>query len=72
MGEGFAEPGRPTLMGDLLSLLAAVLWGATTVLIRATALKSAAPEKTLLYQLRSPACCCRRSRSWWASRASST
>jgi drug/metabolite transporter (DMT)-like permease len=51
MGEGFAEPGQPTLAGDLLSLLAAVLWGATTVLIRATTLRSAAPEKTLLYQL---------------------
>jgi drug/metabolite transporter (DMT)-like permease len=51
VGESFTEPGRPTLRGDLLCLLAAVLWGATTVLIRATALKSAAPEKTLLYQL---------------------
>ena len=39
MGEGLAAPGRPTLMGDLLSLLAAVLWGATTVFVRATALK---------------------------------
>src|SRR4029079_16133105 len=38
MGEGFAAPGRPTLMGDLLSLLAAVLWGATTVFVRSTAL----------------------------------
>jgi drug/metabolite transporter (DMT)-like permease len=51
VGESFAVPGRPTLTGDLLCLLAAVLWGATTVLIRTTALKSAAPEKTLLYQL---------------------
>jgi drug/metabolite transporter (DMT)-like permease len=51
MSEGFLEPGRPTLMGDLLCLLAAMLWGATTVLVRATALKSAAPEKMLLYQL---------------------
>ena len=51
VGESFTEPGRPTLRGDLLCLLAAVLWGATTVLIRTTALKSAAPEKTLLYQL---------------------
>lgn len=51
MREGLFEPGRPTLTGDLLCLLAAVLWGATTVLIRATALRSAAPEKTLLYQL---------------------
>jgi drug/metabolite transporter (DMT)-like permease len=51
VGESFTVPGRPTLAGDLLCLLAAVLWGATTVLIRTTALKSAAPEKTLLYQL---------------------
>lgn len=51
MGEGLAAPGRPTLAGDLLSLLAAVLWGATTVLVRTTALRSATPEKTLLYQL---------------------
>ena len=51
MGEGLAAPGRPTLLGDLLSLLAAVMWGATTVLVRSTALRSAAPEKTLLYQL---------------------
>jgi len=51
VGESFTAPGRPTLTGDLLCLLAAVLWGGTTVLIRTTALKSAAPEKTLLYQL---------------------
>ena len=51
MGEGFAEPGRPTLMGDILSLTAAVMWGATTVFIRASALRRASPEKTLLYQL---------------------
>jgi drug/metabolite transporter (DMT)-like permease len=51
VGESFTEPGRPTLTGDLLCLLAAMLWGATTVLIRSTALKSASPEKTLLYQL---------------------
>jgi drug/metabolite transporter (DMT)-like permease len=51
VGESFTEPGRPTLTGDLLCLLAAVLWGATTLLIRSTALKSASPEKTLLYQL---------------------
>jgi drug/metabolite transporter (DMT)-like permease len=51
VGESFTEPGRPTLTGDLLCLLAAVLWGAAIVLIRSTALKSASPEKTLLYQL---------------------
>ncbi len=51
MGEGLAAAGRPTLKGDLLSLLAAVLWGATTVFVRTSALRTAAPEKTLLYQL---------------------
>jgi drug/metabolite transporter (DMT)-like permease len=51
MGEGLAAPGRPTLLGDALSLLAAVMWGATTVFIRASALKRAAPEKVLVYQL---------------------
>jgi len=51
MSEGFAAPGRPTLAGDLLSLLAAVMWGATTVFIRATPLRRAPAEKILLYQL---------------------
>ena len=51
MREGLLEPGRPTLWGDILLMAAATLWGATTVLIRTTALKAAAPEKTLLYQL---------------------
>jgi drug/metabolite transporter (DMT)-like permease len=51
MGEGLAAPGRPTLAGDLLCVLSAVLWGATTVFIRSTALKTAPAEKTLLYQL---------------------
>ena len=51
MAESLSQVGQPTLAGDLLCLLAAVLWGATTVLIRVTTLKSAVPEKTLLYQL---------------------
>lgn len=51
MGDGFTTPGRPTLLGDVLCLLAALLWGATTVLIRVTPLRTASPEKTLLYQL---------------------
>jgi drug/metabolite transporter (DMT)-like permease len=38
-------------LGDTLGVAAAVLWGATTLVIRATALSSAAAEKTLLYQL---------------------
>ncbi len=51
--EGFAAPatGPRQWIGDALGLLAAVLWGATTLVLRATKLASALPEKTLLYQL---------------------
>lgn len=38
-------------LGDALGLVAALLWGGTTLVVRATALASAAPEKTLFYQL---------------------
>ena len=38
-------------LGDAMGLLAAVLWGATTLAIRATKLASAPAEKTLFYQL---------------------
>lgn len=44
-------PSRRALLGDVLCLLAAVLWGATTVLIKASPLVRAPAEKTLLYQL---------------------
>jgi drug/metabolite transporter (DMT)-like permease len=37
--------------GDALGVAAAVLWGATTLVIRASRLSSASAEKTLLYQL---------------------
>lgn len=37
--------------GDVLALLAGMLWGATIVAIKATALTRIAPERTLLYQL---------------------
>ena len=40
-----------TLLGDLMITAAAVAWGATTLLIKATALARAPFEKTLLYQL---------------------
>jgi drug/metabolite transporter (DMT)-like permease len=51
--EGFSRPaaGPRQSLGDGLGLLAGVLWGATTLAIRATALGSASAEKTLLYQL---------------------
>lgn len=38
-------------IGDALAVLAAVLWGATTLAIRATRLATAPVEKTLFYQL---------------------
>lgn len=39
------------MWGDLLGVLAGAAWGATTVVIRGSALSEAAPSKTLLYQL---------------------
>jgi drug/metabolite transporter (DMT)-like permease len=47
---GAAAPPRQWI-GDALGLGAALLWGATTLAIRATRLSNAAAEKTLLYQL---------------------
>lgn len=38
-------------IGDLLILIGAVLWGASTVLIKASSLANTRPSKTLLYQL---------------------
>jgi drug/metabolite transporter (DMT)-like permease len=39
------------LVGDALGVLAGASWGATTIVVRASALSEAAPSKTLLYQL---------------------
>ncbi len=49
--EGFTAAGRSTLRGDLYGVIAAVLWAATTVLIRSSRLARVKAEKTLLYQL---------------------
>ena len=51
--EGFSQPAAGPLqwLGDALGLIAAILWGATTLAIRATRLSSAPAEKTLFYQL---------------------
>lgn len=51
--EAFSGPaaGGRQWLGDALGVLAAVLWGATTLAIRGTRLGSAAAEKTLFYQL---------------------
>jgi len=48
--EGFASAER-TWLGDLCGIVAAVLWGSTTVLIRATKLGHATATKTLFYPL---------------------
>jgi len=48
--EGFFS-GQRTWLGDLYGVIAAVLWAATTVLIRATRLGQATATKTLFYQL---------------------
>ena len=50
-GEGFLAAQGATLLGDLFGMAAAVLWGLTTVLIRASRLGRASAEKTLFYQL---------------------
>jgi drug/metabolite transporter (DMT)-like permease len=51
--EGFARPaiGPRQWLGDALGIAAAVLWGATTLVIRASRLATAPVEKTLFYQL---------------------
>lgn len=51
--EGFTRPsvGVDQWIGDALGVLGAVLWGGTTLAIRATRLSNASAEKTLLYQL---------------------
>jgi drug/metabolite transporter (DMT)-like permease len=50
---GFTGPtaGPRQWFGDALGIAAAVLWGLTTLVLRASRLTSALPEKTLLYQL---------------------
>jgi drug/metabolite transporter (DMT)-like permease len=48
--EGFDARGN-TWVGDLCGVIAAALWAATTVLIRATSLARVTATKTLFYQL---------------------
>jgi len=49
--ESLNFPTRRMLIGDSMLAGAAVLWGATTVLIKASPLSKIKPGKTLLYQL---------------------
>jgi drug/metabolite transporter (DMT)-like permease len=46
-----ALPTNRQLIGDSMELGAGILWGATTVLVKATRLARIAPAKTLFYQL---------------------
>ena len=49
--DGFNTGNASTLYGDLLGLAAGALWGLTTVVIRASTLKTVSAEKLLFYQL---------------------
>ncbi|MEO8125233.1 MAG: DMT family transporter [Burkholderiales bacterium] len=49
--ESFGHTSPTQLFGDALALAAGVLWGLTTLTIRATRLGYASAEKTLFYQL---------------------
>jgi len=50
-GENLLRPAGDAWIGDLMMLTAALLWAATTLTIKVSRLATAAPEKTLLYQL---------------------
>lgn len=50
-GDALAAPSGYALLGDAMALVAAILWGVTTLVVKATRLARLAPEKTLLYQL---------------------
>ena len=49
--EGFTQNHTFMVRGDLLGLTAGMLWGLTTVVIRASGLVKISPEKLLFYQL---------------------
>ncbi|MBU1342144.1 MAG: DMT family transporter [Proteobacteria bacterium] len=49
--ESLNLPTRQMLIGDIMLMIAAVLWGATTVVIKSGPLAVISPSKTLLYQL---------------------
>ena len=50
-GDALRLPTRRELIGDAMVFVAAMLWGATTVVIKATRLATTHPNKTLLYQI---------------------
>jgi drug/metabolite transporter (DMT)-like permease len=50
-GDGLRLPSHQELVGDLMELVAAALWGATTVVVKARRGLPLSPHKTLFYQL---------------------
>ncbi len=50
-GDNLSLPDGRQMIGDAMLLVAAVMWGGTTVLVRTTRLATIAPAKTLFYQL---------------------
>ncbi|MBC7608803.1 MAG: DMT family transporter [Polaromonas sp.] len=55
--EGFTGDHTSTAQGDVLGLVAGMLWGLTTVVIRASSLVKISAEKLLFYQLAVSALC---------------
>ena len=51
VAEGLSFPSGHAFFGDMLMLGAGFLWGATTVMIKASALIRISPSRTLFYQL---------------------
>jgi len=49
--EGFASSVPTQWVGDAMAIAAGLFWGLTTLLVRATSLARATPERTLFYQL---------------------
>lgn len=49
--EGLSASAPGQWLGDTLAILSGLLWGATTLVVRATRLSGATPERTLFYQL---------------------
>src|SRR5438552_7225963 len=49
--DGFRLPTDRELLGDVMIVAAAILWGATTVVVKASRLNQISPNKVLFYQL---------------------
>lgn len=49
--DGLSLPNPRALIGDAMALAAALCWGATTLVVKASRLATVSPNKTLFYQL---------------------